>query len=274
MPLASPSARPTEQDLDRAWNDLNHALPGSKVSLTVQHRLTACVRDILAFIGVCRELHDTVLENFRTDPFFGGSPLSKKLSVELEGAGAQSLEDWFALSEKFNREHADERRAELEARMAFWRKNSTQHMLHGHRFASSVKALFFFFRALQDACYAVLLEASGQKAGAYSSLNDALTEKKGKKPLKAELEKELPGYVEWFSEFGELRNRMKLGVTTGQGTSSPGPPLVHVAIHKVIESPPQSDIYRQITWVDIEEALRQSTRIVEHATRRVLAGAR
>ncbi len=37
-----------------------------------------------------------------------------------------------------------------------------------------MKALFFFIRALHDACHTVLLEASGKKAGRYSSLYTGL----------------------------------------------------------------------------------------------------
>jgi hypothetical protein len=38
------------------------------------------------------------------------------------------------------------------------------------QFAAALKAMYYFLRALQDAVYAALLEATGSRAGRYSSM--------------------------------------------------------------------------------------------------------
>ncbi|MCU6498914.1 hypothetical protein LPN04_14040 [Rugamonas sp. A1-17] len=71
------------------------------------------------------------------------------------------------------------------------------------------KSLLFFFRSFQDSAHAVMLELTGHKSGAHSTMSACL------KNQKAPVHKyviEIPGYVEWFNKMRDQRNEIKGGI--------------------------------------------------------------
>jgi hypothetical protein len=74
------------------------------------------------------------------------------------------------------------------------------------------KTVFFVVRALQDALYASYLEASGGRAGQYSSIKRGLEDGK---PLRELLKARGSDYPDWFADWRDKRNRVKDGVNFG-----------------------------------------------------------
>lgn len=271
------SATEAETDLHDAWQELRSRFQASRVSLTIQHRLTACVRDTLVWTDLLREVQALVLAEFN-GPVFNRPPSSvsdelTRLSLELMRrpeviAGDMSI--WSQGVADFHRAHEQELRRELEEwqqRTAeYHRQQGPDHFLRMDRFSVVMKAVFLSIRALQDACFAAYVETTGGRAGRYTSLSDGL---KRKDAFPRQLEVEVPGYTAWFLRFRDIRDKLKNGVTTGQGLSSPGPPWPHVAVHHVIEAPPQCDIYCTVSWTDVETALRESARMVRFVCARL-----
>jgi hypothetical protein len=245
-----------ERQLHDAWTALNKSFAESRVSLTIQHRLTACVKDVLTFCGLVRTLNDDAVRDFESWP-------ESALSVELEATRQEqrpaTIEEFLQITETFYSERREEVRAEMTKLMAFMREHGDEHAVRGQRYASAFKALFVFIRALQDASYAVLLEAQGQRAGNYSSMNKGLKSRSVQENLAAEL----PGYEQWFVEFRRVRDKMKLGIQTGTTYSRPGPKEVTLSLHRVIEKPPQTVIDGRVGVAELDRALDESTRLLK-----------
>lgn len=265
--LLHPSPTEPERGLYEAWEALNKLMQTPRITLRVQHRITSCVGDVLCFSEVCAAFQEPVAADFETMSTapLGLAPLMEarqKAFAEARAAGGSPKAGFEAL-EAFDRENA----AELEV-LKKANGDLLARVQRGQRFASGIKAFFFFARALQDAAYCALLEADGQKSGRHSSMGDGV-----KHPiLGAVLREQIEGYSEWFQTFREIRNRMKYGVNTGSGFIWPGPRLVRVTVHEVQENPPRSNIYRELTTEDLNEALRQSTRLLALLTRRIQGG--
>lgn len=94
------------------------------------------------------------------------------------------------------------------------------------------KAYFFFIRSYQDAIYKFLLCLQEQKAGSYSSMKDAIDEKKNtfktSNIVGKYLHKYLQSheYVSWFLDFREKRNRIKYGVQEAYSAKDYQPSLI------------------------------------------------
>ncbi len=73
---------------------------------------------------------------------------------------------------------------------------------------TAYKAYFFFVRAFHDAAYRVILLLSGQRPGLHSSMHAAV--KNTNSPVHAKIAT-IPGYIEWFTDFRDKRNRIKVG---------------------------------------------------------------
>jgi len=79
------------------------------------------------------------------------------------------------------------------------------------------KSILFFLRAFHDSAYAVLLELTGSRAGAYPSMYACLTKKKNGPAFG--LVCEIPGYEPWFLKMRDWRNKIK----NGAGLALDGP---------------------------------------------------
>ncbi|WP_027148315.1 hypothetical protein [Methylobacter tundripaludum] len=71
------------------------------------------------------------------------------------------------------------------------------------------KAYFIFIRAFHDACYGVLLNTNGATPGAYSSMRKAIDKKV--EPIYSKIIT-IPDYVDWFTDFKNKRDTIKIGV--------------------------------------------------------------
>jgi hypothetical protein len=79
------------------------------------------------------------------------------------------------------------------------------------------KSILFFLRAFHDSAYAVLVELTGGRAGAYPSMYACLTKKKNGPA--SEVVFQIPGYEPWFLKMRDWRNKIK----NGAGLALDGP---------------------------------------------------
>jgi hypothetical protein len=76
------------------------------------------------------------------------------------------------------------------------------------RVQTAFKSVHIWLRAYQDAVCGVLLSMRGEAVGRHTSMGDRL---KPGKPIGTYLAEHLPEYAEWFSEWRDRRNDMKVG---------------------------------------------------------------
>src|SRR5260221_64371 len=75
------------------------------------------------------------------------------------------------------------------------------------------KSYFFFIRALQD-CFAAVLLAAKDQFPHYPSMSKNVMNKTSS-TLYGDVQTNVPGYIDWFLEFKETRDRIKLGAGEG-----------------------------------------------------------
>ncbi len=121
-------------DLADNWRSLLTKLETTKVRLTYKHRMTSCAQDITGFADLFKMVYINKAKEAKES-----LALNSKMDIH-------ELEKW-------------------------WGENSDNSMKLSAQLAASYKAMFFFIRALQDSCCAVLIELSGNNAGAYTSMN-------------------------------------------------------------------------------------------------------
>ena len=119
------------------------------------------------------------------------------------------------------------RRDEFDAQVdAKWDTHSS------FQFSAAVKATYYVVRALQDAVYAALLEASGRRAGGYSSMYACA--KNDRNPIHLLIAAALPEYFVWFFELRDIRNKLKLGVSSSFNyIGAPGAKRLRLAVQDV-----------------------------------------
>lgn len=76
------------------------------------------------------------------------------------------------------------------------------------RLETAFKSVHMWLRAYQDAVCGALMALQGNRVGAYTSMSKAL---KPGKPVSEFLAEHLPAYEQWFTEWRDRRNEMKLG---------------------------------------------------------------
>lgn len=131
-------------------------------------------------------------------------------------------------------------------------------------FSSAYKAMFFFIRGLQDALYGIMLEVSGRKVGAYSSMNDCM--KNPSSPIFQRLTKELPGYAEWFEKMREQRDKIKWGVSHAPGWEyGANHQELFLNLYVVRESKESKslDIDERVTLSDVTRAIKETNRLLD-----------
>jgi hypothetical protein len=129
------------------------------------------------------------------------------------------------------------------------------------QFAAALKAMYYFVRALNDAVYTALLEAKGYRAGAYSSMHACAT--KAGNPIRPLIEQALPDYFEWFADFRDIRNHMKLGAWTAFGfRGSVGSTQMRVILQNVDDAKRYVSSERESSLVDVSRCLTQSASLV------------
>lgn len=132
------------------------------------------------------------------------------------------------------------------------------------QFAAAFKATYYFLRALQDAVYAALLEASGQRAGTYSSMNDCA--KKRNNPIHALVAEALPEYFDWFVDLRRVRNDMKFGISTAFGFSGhPGSAQVRIIRQNINDVERRVSSGRELSVGDIDRCLAHSAQLLQFA---------
>ena len=197
--------------LERAADALNQSLD-RRVRVSVQMRVTACVRDALSFMTLLRQLEAD--EIGRSEKRVNGIP------------------------------HWD-------SQMSF-------------QFAAGMKAMYYFVRALHDSVYAALLEATEQRAGAYSSMQACA--KKASNPIRPLIDQALPDYFEWFADFRDIRNDMKLGASTAFGfRGAVGGRQVRVILQNVDDVKRHVSGGRELSLVDIDRCLTHSAKLLQFA---------
>jgi hypothetical protein len=224
MTWTSKTSSPEDTALENAWDELNQALD-RRVPVSIQMRVTACVADTLTFV--------TLLRSLEADEISRSDALEEK------------MEEWAA---------SDKRRAPT----AEWDSHSS------FQFVAAVKATYYFVRALQDAVYAALLEASGQRAGAYPSMYNCA--KNARNPIHVLIEQAIPDYFTWFADFRAVRNQLKLGASTAFGyQGGRGAKQVQLILQEIDDSKRHVSQGREISLVDIENCLTQSRRLMKWA---------
>lgn len=228
MTWTNPASTPEDVALDKAWDELNRMLD-RRVRVSVQMRVSACVHDLLTFITLLRRLEADELR--RSDDY------------------EARMSDW---------ERSDKRTAPK----AEWDKHSAL------QFASAVKATYYFVRSLQDAVYAALLEANGNRASGYSSMHQCA--KNERNPLHALIVAALPDYFGWFSEVRDIRNKLKVGVSTSFNYRGvPGATQLQLVMQEIDDQRRHVSGGRAISLADIEACVVQSTRLVQWAASHV-----
>lgn len=130
------------------------------------------------------------------------------------------------------------------------------------QFAAALKAMFYFIRSLHDAVYSALIETSGNRSGRYSSMYDC--SKNPRNPLHSLVDVALPGYFEWFSDFRDLRNELKLGVSPSFHISGLGASTQVAVVLPIIDNVNRHVSYgREVSLRDVDRALEQSSRLLE-----------
>jgi hypothetical protein len=109
----SPNSLPHDWDLERAWAVVNTLAEEAHIPVHIQHRLTACVCDLLSIASLARDL------------------------IALEIARSRNIMMSFPTLPSEESERA-------------WRLHSAEIMLDGYRLAAVVKA--FFFCLLRKIC--------------------------------------------------------------------------------------------------------------------------
>ena len=131
------------------------------------------------------------------------------------------------------------------------------------QYAAALKAMYYFVRSLQDAIYAALLEATGHRAGSYTSMHDCA--KKDTNPIRLLVEQALPDYFAWFAGFRDIRNDMKLGASTSFGFRSDGLRRVRVTLQNIDDAKRYVSHGRELSLADVEVCLRHSAQLLQFA---------
>jgi hypothetical protein len=167
----------------------------------------------------------------------------------------------------FMADHQAEVNAEAEARFRYLDEKGEDLDRRAARFSTAIKAFYFFVRALQDACYCVLIEAHHEKGGPGSTMTVGMKHN----VYGAIVREQLPQYAEWFERLRGIRNLMKNGVTTGGAYETDGRRLARVSIWRMNDNPRQQEQHCQLSLIDVEEAVRNSADLLELAARTVKA---
>jgi hypothetical protein len=224
----------TAEDIavDRAWDALNSALD-RRVRVSLQMRVTACVADTLSMVTLVRRL--AVGE------------------IGRSAARVMRMEEW---------NQSDKRTApktEWDAHLSF-------------QLAAAMKATYYFIRALQDSIYAALLEATGRRAGGYSSMQDCA--KNAENPIHALIAEALPDYFAWFADLRAVRNKMKIGASTAFGyRGRKGTEDVRLILQEVDDAKRYVSPGREVSLVDIEMCLTQTEALLRWSSEHVTAAA-
>lgn len=149
-----------------------------------------------------------------------------------------------------------------------WRLYSGQLWGEAARLAAAVKALFMFARSFHDAAYAMLLSATGQSSGQHTSLAKGI--KNPSSSLRKVLEQEIPNFVSWFLEARDIRNDMKLGISTNHGSrGSEALCEIRIGLQGITGDPPSVSTVRELIPLDVELLVEQSARFMKFVAQAV-----
>jgi hypothetical protein len=117
---------------------------------------------------------------------------------------------------------------------------------------------------LQDATYAALLEATGNRPGAYSSMQRCA--KNADNPFRPLIDNALPEYFVWFADLRALRNEMKLGVSTSfEFRGAADAREMFVILQVVNHDRRHVTGGRKLSLADVEKSLSHSAQLLNWA---------
>lgn len=240
LTFADSLSGPHEFALNSAWRSFFFQEHKCSVSENTARRLYASVQDAMIGGSMVRELF--AIEGARTESqmrmvkaYFEMNEAEKKVHNTYERNGAP---DW-----------------------------------RPFRLVVAIKALYFFFRSLQDSANCAMFESGGRgrPPGRKSSMNFIFREDQALNPIRVLIEREIPGYREWFVEFRKVRNDMKMGRSAGLRASNEAS---WIAFDKPVKT---EDGMRpvpefRVGMSEIEDCFRLSAELLELVTRVARAG--
>jgi len=141
------------------------------------------------------------------------------------------------------------------------------------QFAASLKAMYYFIRALQDAVYAALLEGLGNPAGAHASMQTCL--KKPSNPVRILIHEALPSYFDWFADFRSIRNRMKVGLSTAFSVrGDQDQRQARLLLQEIDDAKRHVTTGQELGVLDVDKCLKQSAELLQFASDRMSRMAR
>lgn len=225
--------------LRSAYLELDHYLSTTRiVSHRCRFRAAECASDILKFSTVFRDAH--------------------LIAVGCLSKSEQMLSRVIQISEKgvpfFAQSHL---KAAIEVSAGA-----------EDRLQVAYKALFYFFRAYQDALHNVILEIEGHTAGQHSSMTDAIDWKKqcyeNGKPVAEVLKSCFPEYLDWFCDWRKKRNDVKLGASFSIAGPAEDPGIGFTMIDEKTGGV-VVDCSKSVHISDVIEALKASVRLARIA---------
>ncbi len=212
--------------LANCWQSLASKLEiETNVSLESRHRMVACAHDIIAFSNL-----------------FNNSYLKKE--------------------EEARKTFQETKDMNIEQLSTHWAQNSNNSIALMHQLSSAYKAMYFFIRALQDACCAIYFELTGNQGSTKSGMNR--TKLNNGKKVREEITKYVPNYNTWFKSFTDTRNRIKEGVSQGCGYSEKDGLEINLHIIRKNESSATIDIKEKIKIEDITYAIEISSQLFKY----------
>lgn len=213
------------KDLADARRSLLTKLETTKVRLTYKHRMTSSAQDIVGFANIFKSAYLNKAKEAKE---------SLELNANMD---VHQLEKW-------------------------WKENSENSMALSAELATCYKAMYFFIRALQDCCCAVLMELSGDKAGSYSSMNKNCL-KKINSQIHKDIKKNIPAYFDWFQKQKETRNRIKEGVSYGTSFSNKDGLIINLHKIQFEDKPPTLDIEERLRIQEINDSINMSCQLMK-----------
>jgi hypothetical protein len=161
-------------------------------------------QDVIASAGLLGDAHcQEVARAFEDEHHVARNPSPTARIIEELGPGA----DFRAIHEAMLAAMTPDVTVAIQQHLTETSARMTEGTVSFRRFGIVYKSFFYFVRVYQDAAYVVAKNALGDRS-ASGSMGDALKERN---PAHAWLQREAPGYLEWFAQWRDQRNRWKGG---------------------------------------------------------------
>ncbi len=221
-------------------------------------RLGVTGQDVLASAALLRETQRVEVERWLDDERLAAlDPSPSRRIVEELGPKV----DLGTVNTRLREAMTPEVTAAMERFFAEMNARMPKGVAAYRRFGVVYKAFFYFVRVYQDAIYVVLNNLLGE-CTARGSMSKALGERN---PVRALLEHDTPGYLEWFAVWRDQRNRWKDGAD--YHIAGPAPNLgIGFSRYDEATKGVVADLAGEIVRLpDATAAVRESCRAVETA---------